>query len=151
MQNLEFKQSTIDSKHVAQMLEKEHSKLLRDIETYSKYLTEAKIGLSDFFLKSQYLDSTGRTLPCYLITKKGCEFLAHKLTGQKGAIFTAKDTWNTGVFYITKKIKIFQKTLDFYTCKMYNIFTVKITKLYKYTGQDVERRIKWKIWTQANC
>lgn len=92
MQNLEFKQTAIDSRQVAQMIEKEHGKLLRDIETYSKYLTEAKIGLSDFFLKSQYIDSTGRTLPCYLITKKGCEFLAHKLTGQKGAIFTAKDT-----------------------------------------------------------
>lgn len=90
MQNLEFNQTTIDSRQVAEMLEKEHSKLLRDIETYSKYFTEAKIGLSDFFLKSQYIDSTGRTLPCYQITKKGCEFLAHKLTGAKGATFTAK-------------------------------------------------------------
>lgn len=90
MQNLEFKQTAIDSRQVAEMLEKEHSKLLRDIETYSKYFTEAKIGLSDFFLKSQYIDSTGRTLPCYQITKKGCEFLAHKLTGAKGATFTAK-------------------------------------------------------------
>ncbi|MGP1569024.1 MAG: Rha family transcriptional regulator [Peptoanaerobacter stomatis] len=82
--------TTLDSRQVSTMLGKEHSKLLRDIETYTLYLTEAKIGLSDFFLKSQYTDSTGRTLPCYQITKKGCEFLAHKLTGQKGTIFTAK-------------------------------------------------------------
>ncbi len=43
-----------------------------------------------FFLKSEYKDSTGRTLPCYRITKKGCEFIAHKLTGIKGTIFTAR-------------------------------------------------------------
>ena len=27
---------------------------------------------------------------CYRITKKGCEFIAHKLTGTKGTIFTAR-------------------------------------------------------------
>ncbi len=29
-------------------------------------------------------------MPCYLVTKKGCEFIAHKLTGQKGTEFTAR-------------------------------------------------------------
>lgn len=29
-------------------------------------------------------------LPCYRITKKGCEFIAHKMTGQKGTEFTAR-------------------------------------------------------------
>lgn len=29
-------------------------------------------------------------MPCYLVTKKGCEFIAHKLTGVKGTEFTAK-------------------------------------------------------------
>lgn len=29
-------------------------------------------------------------MPCYRITKKGCEFIAHKLTGTKGTIFTAR-------------------------------------------------------------
>lgn len=72
------------------MVGKDHSKLLRDIRVYSKQLAEAKIGLSDFFAESTYKDSTGRTLPCYLITKKGCEFIAHKLTGIKGTEFTAK-------------------------------------------------------------
>lgn len=65
---------TLDSRQVSTMLGKEHSKLLRDIETYTLYLTESKIGLSDFFLKSQYTDSTGRTLPCYQITKKAVNF-----------------------------------------------------------------------------
>lgn len=29
-------------------------------------------------------------MPCYRITKKGCEFIAHKLTGTKGTEFTAR-------------------------------------------------------------
>lgn len=80
---------TLDSREVAVMLEKEHNHLLRDISVYAKYLTETKIGLSDFFQESTYKDITGRTLKKYQITKKGCEFLAHKQTGRKGSSFTA--------------------------------------------------------------
>ncbi len=87
MQKIE---NTLTSIEVAEMIEKEHSKLLRDLRRYEEQFTEAKIGFSDFFRKSEYKDSTGRVLPCYHITKKGCEFIAHKLTGQKGTEFTAK-------------------------------------------------------------
>ena len=80
---------TLDSREVAVMLEKEHNHLLRDISVYAKYLTETKIGLSDFFQESTYKDITGRTLKKYQITKKGCEFLAHKQTGRKASSFTA--------------------------------------------------------------
>lgn len=83
-------EQTLDSREVAEMVEKDHSKLLRDLRRYEEQFTEAKIGFSDFFRESEYKDSTGRTLPCYRITKKGCEFIAHKLTGTKGTIFTAR-------------------------------------------------------------
>lgn len=79
----------IDSREVAQMVGKTHGHLLRDIDSYSTVLTESNFGLSDFFRKSQYQDSTGRTLPRYLVTKQGCELIAHKLTGKKGVLFTA--------------------------------------------------------------
>ena len=29
-------------------------------------------------------------MPCYNVTKKGCEFIAHKMTGVKGTAFTAQ-------------------------------------------------------------
>lgn len=90
MKKVQAAEQTIDSREVAEMVEKSHSKLLRDIGRYEKQFTEAKIGFSDFFTKSSYKDSTGRLLPCYRITKKGCEFIAHKLTGIKGTIFTAR-------------------------------------------------------------
>lgn len=81
-----------DSREVALMVEKEHSKLLRDIRTYCSYLTEANFGLSEYFIESEYQDSTGKMNPCYLCTKKGCDMIANKLTGRKGVMFTAKYT-----------------------------------------------------------
>lgn len=83
-------EQTLDSREVAEMIEKDHSKLLRDLRRYEEQFIEAKIGFNEFFRESEYKDSIGRTLPCYRITKKGCEFIAHKLTGTKGTIFTAR-------------------------------------------------------------
>lgn len=87
MNNLQI--LTLDSREVAQMLPKRHDHLVRDIAKHSEYLTDPKIGVSEFWQESSYKDITGRTLKCYLITKKGCEFIAHKMTGRKGALFTA--------------------------------------------------------------
>lgn len=83
-------EETLDSREVAEMVEKDHSKLLRDIHRYEEQFAEANIGLGDFFQKSSYSDANSQTRPCYRITKKGCEFIAHKLTGIKGTIFTAR-------------------------------------------------------------
>lgn len=80
----------LTSLEVSQMVGKDHSKLLRDIRKYSEQLGEAKIGLSDFFTESTYITEQNKTMPCFLVTKKGCEFIAHKLTGQKGTEFTAR-------------------------------------------------------------
>lgn len=79
-----------DSREVALMVDKEHSKLLRDIRGYCEYLTEANFGLSEYFIESSYQDSTGRTLPRYLCTKMGCDMIANKMVGKKGVIFTAR-------------------------------------------------------------
>jgi Rha family phage regulatory protein len=95
MVNLALQQTqqlTLDSREVAKMIGKEHKNLLRDIETYIDYLEksgELKIEPSEFFQPSTYISEQNKKLPSYQITKKGCEFIAHKLTGPKGAQFTA--------------------------------------------------------------
>lgn len=81
---------TVTSMEVANMIGKEHAKLLRDIRRYIKQLGEAKIGFTDFFQESTYISEQNKIVPCFNITLKGCEFIAHKLTGQKGTEFTAK-------------------------------------------------------------
>jgi len=82
--------SYINSREVAEMVEKTHANLLKDIRRYCKQLGEVKIDFSDFFTESTYRTEQGRENPCYNITKKGCEFIAHKLTGTKGTAFTAR-------------------------------------------------------------
>ena len=82
----------VDSREVAEMTGKEHRHLIRDIRGYAEIIensTEPNFGLSDFFIPNTYMDSTGRTLPCYLLTKKGCDMVANKMTGEKGVLFTA--------------------------------------------------------------
>lgn len=83
-------EQTISSIEVAEMVGKEHKELLRDIRRYCEQLGESKIALTDFFTESVYRTTQNKTMPCYNVTKKGCEFIAHKLTGVKGAEFTAK-------------------------------------------------------------
>lgn len=82
--------STITSMEVAQMVGKEHHKLMRDIRTYISQLGESKIGFTDFFVETTYITDQNKVLPCFQVTKKGCEFVAHKMTGRKGTEFTAR-------------------------------------------------------------
>src|SRR5699024_8596703 len=82
----------VDSRQVAEMIGKTHAHLMRDIQGYVEILKksiESKFGFNDFFIESTYKDSIGRTLPCYLLTKKGCDMVANKMTGEKGVLFTA--------------------------------------------------------------
>ena len=87
---MKIEQKTLTSVEVAEMVGKDHKELLRDIRRYEKQLAESKIALGDFFTESTYRDANNQDRPCYLVTKKGCEFIAHKLTGVKGTEFTAK-------------------------------------------------------------
>lgn len=135
--------TTISSLEVAEMVEKRHRDLVRDIKKYSKYIEESNnelgvrknaqsskedesgqlkieptskndesnalkieeikdnerknarisdefIDLDEFWKESTYIDQRSREKTCYNITKKGCEFIAHKCTGKKGVVFTAR-------------------------------------------------------------
>lgn len=85
-----LEQKHLDSREVAEMVGKEHNMLLRDIRRYVEQLGQSKIAQSDFFKESTYKNKQNKEQPCYLVTKKGCEFIAHKLIGVKGTEFTAK-------------------------------------------------------------
>ena len=83
-------ENTISSLEVADMIGKGHKELLRDIRRYVEQFNERNLAPVDFFLESTYIDAKGEKRPCFDVTKKGCEFIAHKLTGAKGTEFTAK-------------------------------------------------------------
>lgn len=82
----------INSRDVAELTGKRHDHLLRDIQGYWKTLDNANapnFGAVDFFAESHYIDAKNEPRCCYLITRKGCDLIAHKMTGEKGVLFTA--------------------------------------------------------------
>lgn len=83
------KEQTITSLEVAEMIDKRHDNLLSDIREYIKEFSLLNFKERDFFKESTY-KNRGKNYPCYKVTKKGCEFIAHKLTGIKGTEFTVK-------------------------------------------------------------
>ena len=84
------KVKTISSREVAEMMEVTHFNLIQKIEKINEVLLNSNFNSVDYWYESSYEDSTGRTLKEYQVTKKGCEMLAHKSTGDKGIIFTAR-------------------------------------------------------------
>ena len=89
--------SVIDSREVAEMMEKKHDLLLREIDGSKDgktvgiipTLEKANFAVSNYFIKSSYKAGT-REYKCYLITKLGCEMLGNKQQGAKGILFSAK-------------------------------------------------------------
>ena len=84
------KENTISSREVAEMMEIRHTHMLDKIDKINQVLLDRKIGSVDFWIESEYKDSTGRSVREYQVTKKGCELIAHKSSGEKGIVFTVK-------------------------------------------------------------
>ena len=88
--------NTLTSLEVAEMIGIRHDSLIRKLEGDSKQvgivatLRDHDFVVTEYFVESTYLDSQNKERKCYEITKKGCEMIAHKMTGEKGIIFTAK-------------------------------------------------------------
>ncbi len=83
-------QLLVDSREVAEMVEKRHADLVRSIESYLVVIGQnAKLRSDNFFIESTYQAGTGKLYKHYLLTKQGCEMVANKMTGEKGVLFTA--------------------------------------------------------------
>jgi Rha family phage regulatory protein len=94
-------QKVVDSREVAEMVDRPHNDLMKTIRQYCEYLDQGDVSQISFFIESEYLDAYGRKQPCFLLTKMGCDMVANKLTGEKGVLFTAA--------YVTKFHEMDQK------------------------------------------
>ncbi|MCY7650527.1 Rha family transcriptional regulator, partial [Bacillus safensis] len=82
-------QLLVDSREVAEMVDKRHADLVRSIESYLVVIGQnAKLRSDNFFIESTYQAGTGKLYKHYLLTKQGCEMVANKMTGEKGVLFT---------------------------------------------------------------
>ncbi|WP_158232874.1 Rha family transcriptional regulator [Sporosarcina sp. P2] len=82
-------QLVTDSRDVAEAVEQQHKEVLRSIRNYISVLTGADLRSLDFFIPHTYQDAKKEIRPCFLLTRKGCDMVANKLTGEKGILFTA--------------------------------------------------------------
>lgn len=87
--NSNMKVQTISSREVAEMMEVQHKELLRKIDKINETFESAKLRSQKYWTESSYkTEGNNKTYREYQVTKRGCEFLAHKSTGEKGIIFT---------------------------------------------------------------
>lgn len=90
-------EAVVDSREVARIIGSNHRDLLRNIRSYVRAIENGGVRnfalssnvSSEFFIPSIYTNSNNKTYPCYLLTQKGCEMVANKLTGERGILFTA--------------------------------------------------------------
>ncbi len=78
-----------ESREVAEMVDQQHKELLRTVRSYIGILTGAGLRSLDFFIPHTYQDAKKEIRPCFLLTRKGCDMVANKMTGDKGVLFTA--------------------------------------------------------------
>lgn len=117
------------------MMEMEHGKLLRKLKGdksrkgYIQILGEAQMGVTDFFIKSSYRTEQNKEMPCYEVTKLGCDFLANKFTGVKGVLFTAR------------YVKRFHEMKNAIQQKVYETKATSLGEVASYT-KEMDRRIE---------
>ena len=80
----------LSSREVAPMMDIRHDSLLRKIDKINEDLADHKIVVSKYWVESSSPDNSGKVSREFLITKRGCEFLAHKTAGTKGNLITDK-------------------------------------------------------------
>ena len=123
MNELQNMPQTIDSRDIAEMMERKHYEVLRMLEGYEKLnivgiipvlSTDIRTNVSDYFIQSSYKDKSGKENKCYLCTKMGCELLANKLTGEKGILFSARyvKAFNQMQEIIKNELPTHQSVLD---------------------------------------
>ena len=111
----------IDSRNVAELLGKSHGRLVKEINKNINFLTDGNIPVYDFYLERSYVDSAGRSLPYYLLTKLGCTMIASKIIGKKRLLFAAACTKHFDNVEFTERAElaaIAAITLDEYKNKM---------------------------------
>ncbi|MER2048183.1 MAG: ORF6C domain-containing protein [Solibacillus sp.] len=80
-------QLVTDSRDIAEMVGRRHDQVLRDIKTVIEHLGDDHKSVGNYFIESTYKDNLNREKFCFLLTKKGCELYATRMTGEKGTKF----------------------------------------------------------------
>ena len=144
----DLRKNTITTLEIAEMMDTKHWKILRKLEGqekngkhikgYIEILRGNEIVVTDFFIKSSYRTEQNKEMPCYEVTKLGCDFLANKFTGEKGILFTAR------------YVKRFHEMEEGIQQKVYETKATSLGEVASYT-KEMDRRMEkqgtepWKV------
>ena len=140
----ELRRTTITTLEIAEMMEVPHSDILKKLEGrkdrkgYIQILGEGQMSVTDYFIKSSYVTTQNKEMPCYEVTKLGCDFLANKFNGEKGVLFTAR--------YVKRFYEMEHKFIE----KNYETKATSLGEVASYT-KEMDRRMEkqgsepWKV------
>lgn len=126
-------QNTISSLEVAEMVDRRHDQVLRDIKNIIAQLGDHK-SVESYFIESTYKNSQNKELLCFKLTKKGCELYGTRMTGAKGTQFAVAyierfnqmeehlKTFEQPSYMISDPIKRAEKWIQEYQEKEHEIF-----------------------------
>ena len=86
--NIQLNTHTINSLEVAEMVERNHKDVMRDIRKIKEDLDALNVAPISYFAESTYKDKLNRNKPMFLLTKQGCELYGNRMTGIEGTAFT---------------------------------------------------------------
>lgn len=89
--------SVLDSRNVAEVIGESHQDLVCEIRSYAKEIDEdPTMEVSTyFFIPSAYINANGQIMPCYLISKMGCDYIAEKRSNSNVLIKKKVKKWRT--------------------------------------------------------
>lgn len=109
LMRVENNQTVIDSRKVAEMIDKRHTDLLRDIDHYVEVISEnAELRFQDFFIKSTYKEILQKNnVPYQRYVKAGYFELSESYHASHGKLVVDLTTYVTqkGLDYIRKLLK----------------------------------------------
>lgn len=79
-------ENTLTSLEVADMVGRDHNNVLKDIRNIIEQIGEVK-NYQSYFVEDTYKNSQNREMPCFKLTKKGCELYGGRMSGAKGTHF----------------------------------------------------------------
>lgn len=80
---------TVNSKVVAELINKRHDNFMRDIRKYIASLGDSS---DEYFLEGSYTDAIKKSRFCYELTLKGCELISNRIPLDRGAQFKREYT-----------------------------------------------------------
>lgn len=123
-----------DSREVAEMMEINHKDLLKKIDSINKDFDSEKVRHEKYWIESTF-ESRGREYRNFQITKRGCEFLAHKTTGTKGNLFT--DRYMDKFEYMEKQLSSGKHQLEKKPTSAIDLFEAQVKAL-----REVEAKVE---------